>query len=99
MATQNTNLNVIESNIVKNNADGNTYNYKSKKVQISAKTFYVLMEVVNVETKEIKYVNVRKVMTGRMNVMGKDFNNWDEATKAYKNKALKTEILKFECGL
>jgi hypothetical protein len=43
------------------------------------------------------YVNVSKVSVLRN--LGKDFKNFDEATKAYKNPQIKIELLKIEMGL
>ena len=43
------------------------------------------------------YVNVCKVSAIRS--LGKDFKNFDEATKSYKNPQIKIELLKVEMGL
>lgn len=43
------------------------------------------------------YVNVCKVSAIRS--LGKDFKNFDEAAKSYKNPQIKIELLKIEMGL
>jgi hypothetical protein len=43
------------------------------------------------------YVNVCKISA--IKSLGKDFLNFDEATKAYKNPQIKIELLKVEMGL
>jgi hypothetical protein len=45
------------------------------------------------------YVNVRKVTANPFGLCGKDFKNFDEAAKAYKNPQIKLELLKVELGL
>lgn len=54
---------------------------------------------VMVVTGKYNYVNVRKVTANPYGICGKDFTNFDEATKAYKNPQIKLELLKIEMGL
>ena len=54
---------------------------------------------VMVVTGKYNYVNVRKVTANPYGICGKDFTNFDEATKAYKNPQIKVELLKIEMGL
>ena len=52
---------------------------------------------VMVVTGNYNYINVCKVSA--IKSLGKDFKNFDEATKSYKNPQIKVELLKIEMGL
>ena len=73
------------------NSNGTTYTSYSFKI---ANTDY---EVITV-TGNSNYINVNKKCSYRR-TFGKDFKNFDEATKAYKNPQIKIELLKIEMGL
>lgn len=70
--------------------NGTTYNTTSFFIK---NTEYRVMVV----TGNYNYVNVCKVSAIRS--LGKDFKNFDEATKSYKNPQIKVELLKIEMGL
>ena len=70
--------------------NGTTYNTNSFFIK---NTEYRVMVV----TGNYNYVNVCKVSAIRS--LGKDFKNFDEATKSYKNPQIKVELLKIEMGL
>jgi hypothetical protein len=73
-----------------NTVNGTTYTTTSFLIK---NTEYRVMVV----TGKYNYVNVCKVSAIRS--FGKDFLNFDEATKAYKNNQIKLELLKIEMGL
>ena len=70
--------------------NGTTYNTTSFFIK---NTEYRVMVV----TGNYNYVNVCKVSAIRS--LGKDFKNFNEATKSYKNPQIKVELLKIEMGL
>lgn len=72
-------------------SNGTTYTSYSFKI---ANTDYEVIVVAG----NTNYVNVNKKCSYRK-TMGKDFKNFDEATKAYKNTQIKLELLKIEMGL
>lgn len=72
-------------------SNGTIYTSYSFKI---ANTDYEVITVVG----NSNYINVNKKCNYRR-TMGKNFKNFDEATKAYKNPQIKIELLKIEMGL
>jgi hypothetical protein len=59
------------------------------------KTEYAVMVV----SGKHNYINVRKLTANPFGLVGKDFANFDEAVKHYKNTSIKLELTKIELGL
>ena len=68
--------------------------YKSSKFQIG-KTIWSLVQA----SGKSNYVAIRKETSNPFKTLGKEFANFDEAIKNYKNPQMKLEILKIEMDL
>lgn len=53
---------------------------------------------VTVVTGKYNYVSILKVSNNPFKTLGKQFANFDEATRHYKTPEMKTELLKIELG-
>ena len=68
--------------------------YTTYKNQIKGNTFSI-----TVATGKHNYVNVTKITNNPFGTGGKDFSNFDKATKSYKSPEMKSFILQVELGL
>lgn len=80
----------MTNSITTTSKEGTTYTTTSFNIK---NTKYDVMAV----SGKYNYINVCKVSAIRS--LGKDFKNFDEATKYYKNPQIKIELLKVEMGL
>lgn len=76
--------------IYQNNETMTTYN--TYKFNVKSQEYRI-----TIATGKYNYVNVSKKMHIRS--IGRNFETFDEAVKAYKNATIKTELLKIELGL
>lgn len=75
-----------------NTVNGTTY---TKHTVTIVKSIYTVLVV----TGNNNYVTIRKETANPHKTMGKQFKNFDEAVRNYKNANMKTALLKIELGL
>ena len=68
--------------------------YTTNKIKINKTVFSVL-----VAKGGFNYVAIRKETNNPFKTLGKQFSNFDEAIKNYKNANMKVELLKLQLGL
>jgi hypothetical protein len=73
--------------------EANNSTYKSTNVTIG-KTIFSVMQV----TGKLNYISIRKETNNPFKTLGKDFKNFNEAVRHYKNPTMKVELLKIELG-
>lgn len=65
--------------------------YKTTKINVRGNRY-----AVTVAKGEFNYVSVLKETNNPFGTSGRDFKNFDEATRHYKSPEMKTELLKIE---
>ena len=73
-------------------AEGSVYTLHE--IQVKGDKYTVL-----IVTGRNNYISIRKETNNPFKGIGKEFKNFDEATKHYKSPEMKTELLKIEMGI
>lgn len=86
--------NIEKHIIMKSQTTTNGTTYTTHEIKIE-KTVYS----VTIATGRFNYVSIRKETANPWKTLGKQFADFDEAVRNYKNPTMKMELLKLEVGL